>query len=83
MWHGTCNEVALENYYASHKITVGLTVFAVGRYTDHYLYTFISSADKHFMAGQKVIIYVLIDDFSKLPWIELSPLCTVKVFEIK
>ncbi|XP_059782667.1 N-acetyllactosaminide alpha-1,3-galactosyltransferase-like [Balaenoptera ricei] len=83
VWHGTYNEVALENYYASHKITVGLTVFAVGRYTDRYLYTFISSADKYFMAGQKVIIYVLIDDFSKLPWIELSPLRTVKVFEIK
>ena len=57
--------------------------YLLHRYTDRYLYTFISSADKYFMAGQKVIIYVLIDDFSKLPWIELSPLRTVKVFEIK
>lgn len=41
------------------------------------------SADKYFMVGQKVIIYVLIDDFSKMPWIRLSPLRTIKVFEIK
>lgn len=31
VWHGTFNEEVLEQYYAKHKITVGLTVFAVGR----------------------------------------------------
>uniref|UniRef100_A0A8D1UH20 N-acetyllactosaminide alpha-1,3-galactosyltransferase n=1 Tax=Sus scrofa TaxID=9823 RepID=A0A8D1UH20_PIG len=72
VWHGTFNEFILEKYYTSHKITVGLTVFAVGRYTDCYLYTFISSADTYFMVGQRVIIYVLIDDFSKMPWIDLK-----------
>lgn len=35
------------------------------------------------MVGQRVIIYVLTDNFSKVPWIELSPLRTIKVFEIK
>ncbi|XP_066110420.1 N-acetyllactosaminide alpha-1,3-galactosyltransferase-like [Saccopteryx bilineata] len=83
VWHGTYKEDILENNYANHKITVGLTVFAVGRYIELYLFNFISSANKYFMVGQKVIIYVLTDDFSKMPWPELSPLRTIKVFEIK
>ncbi|XP_006917191.1 N-acetyllactosaminide alpha-1,3-galactosyltransferase-like [Pteropus alecto] len=83
VWLGTYKEEVLENYYANHKITVGLTVFAVGKYIEYYLYNFIVSADSYFMVGQKVIIYVLIDDFSKMPWIELSPLRTIKVFKIK
>ncbi|XP_015426129.1 PREDICTED: N-acetyllactosaminide alpha-1,3-galactosyltransferase isoform X1 [Myotis davidii] len=83
VWHGTYKEEVLENYYAHHKITVGLTVFAVGRYIEFYLFNFISSANKHFMVGQKVVIYVLTDNLSKFPWIQLSPLRTIKVFEIK
>ncbi|KAM8940936.1 N-acetyllactosaminide alpha-1,3-galactosyltransferase-like [Lycaon pictus] len=83
VWEGTFDEEVLEKYYAKHKITVGLTVFAVGRYIDHYLKKFISSADMFFMAGHKVIIYVLIDDLSRMPWIQLSRLRTIKVFEIK
>lgn len=31
VWEGTYNSTILENYYAKQKITVGLTVFAVGR----------------------------------------------------
>lgn len=31
VWEGTYNSAILENYYAKQKITVGLTVFAVGR----------------------------------------------------
>ena len=53
------------------------------RYVDRYLHTFINSADKYFMVGQKVIIYVLIDDFSKVPWVDMAPLRMLKIFEIK
>uniref|UniRef100_G3U9U2 N-acetyllactosaminide alpha-1,3-galactosyltransferase-like n=1 Tax=Loxodonta africana TaxID=9785 RepID=G3U9U2_LOXAF len=83
VWHGTYNERVLKNYYANHKITVGLTVFAVGRYIDFYLSRFMLSADKFFMVDQKVIMYVMVDDFSRMPWIHLGPLRTLKVFEIK
>ncbi|KAI4587549.1 hypothetical protein MJG53_005336 [Ovis ammon polii x Ovis aries] len=83
VWHGTYDEVVLENYYASHRITVGLTVFAVGRYADRYLHAFINSADKYFMVGHKVIIYIMTDDFSKVPWVDLAPLRMLKIFEIK
>ncbi|XP_004775647.1 N-acetyllactosaminide alpha-1,3-galactosyltransferase-like [Mustela lutreola] len=83
VWDGTFDKEILEKYYEKHKITVGLTVFAVGRYIDHYLKKFMFSADKFFMVGHKVIIYVLIDDFSRMPWIQLSRLRSIKVFKIK
>lgn len=57
--------------------------YLLHRYIDHYLKKFIFSADKFFMVGHKVIIYVLIDDFSRMPWIQLSRLRSIKVFEIK
>lgn len=31
VWEGTYDRAILENYYTEQKITVGLTVFAVGR----------------------------------------------------
>lgn len=57
--------------------------YLLHRYIDHYLKKVMFSADKFFMVGHKVIIYVLIDDFSIMPWIQLSRLRSIKVFEIK
>lgn len=31
VWEGTYNRAVLDDYYAKQKVTVGLTVFAVGR----------------------------------------------------
>ncbi|XP_056668020.1 inactive N-acetyllactosaminide alpha-1,3-galactosyltransferase isoform X2 [Monodelphis domestica] len=82
VWEGTYHRKILEDYYTKQKITVGLTVFAVGRYLDRYLEEFMTSAEKYFMVGQRVIFYIMVDDSSKIPWIQLGSLRTLKVFEI-
>nr|XP_021509364.1 N-acetyllactosaminide alpha-1,3-galactosyltransferase-like isoform X2 [Meriones unguiculatus] len=83
VWEGTYDTDLLENYYARRKITVGLTVFAVGRYIERYLEDFLESANRHFMVGHRVIFYVMTDDASRMPLIHLSPLHSMQVFEIE
>ncbi|XP_023397956.1 putative glycosyltransferase 6 domain-containing protein 1 [Loxodonta africana] len=82
IWEGTFNRRVLNNYYQRRNITVGLAVFAVGRFVDEYLELFIRSADKHFMVGYKVIFYVIVDALFRLPDLKLGPLRTFKAFRV-
>ncbi|XP_020846202.1 N-acetyllactosaminide alpha-1,3-galactosyltransferase-like [Phascolarctos cinereus] len=83
VWEGTYRKSVLEDYYKKKNITVGLVVFAFGRYLDNYLEKFLSSAEKYFMAGHNSIFYIMVDDSSKMLWIEVDPLHTFKVFGIQ
>uniref|UniRef100_A0A8C6QVB6 N-acetyllactosaminide alpha-1,3-galactosyltransferase n=1 Tax=Nannospalax galili TaxID=1026970 RepID=A0A8C6QVB6_NANGA len=83
VWEGTYNKALLEKYYTRQGITVGLTVFAVGRYIQRYLEEFLVSANKYFMVGHQVIFYIMMDNISMMPSVQLDPLRSFQVFEIK
>ncbi|XP_041845198.1 N-acetyllactosaminide alpha-1,3-galactosyltransferase-like isoform X1 [Melanotaenia boesemani] len=63
--------------------SVALTVFAVGRYLDAYLNTFLTSAEKHFMIGLPVTYYVFTESPEKVPNIELAPQRDLKVVKVQ
>ncbi|XP_021089747.1 N-acetyllactosaminide alpha-1,3-galactosyltransferase isoform X1 [Mesocricetus auratus] len=83
VWTDTYNESVLKMYYKKHPVTVGLIVFAVGSYLWYYLGNFLTSANTFFMVDQRVIIYVMLDDFAFMPLINLNRLRTLKVFKVK
>uniref|UniRef100_H2PTX6 Glycosyltransferase 6 domain containing 1 n=2 Tax=Pongo abelii TaxID=9601 RepID=H2PTX6_PONAB len=82
LWEGTFDRRVLEKHYRRRNITVGLAVFATGRFAEEYLRPFLHSANKHFMTGYRVIFYIMVDAFFKLPDIEPSPLRTFKLFKV-
>ncbi|XP_012510180.1 PREDICTED: glycosyltransferase 6 domain-containing protein 1 [Propithecus coquereli] len=82
LWEGTFNRQALEKYYRRRNVTVGLAVFATGRFAEDYLKTFLQTANKHFMASHRVVFYVIADAFLELPDVALGPLRTFQVLPI-
>ncbi|XP_073746185.1 putative glycosyltransferase 6 domain-containing protein 1 isoform X4 [Callorhinus ursinus] len=83
IWEGTFNRQVLEEYYGRQNLTIGLAVLATGRIADQYLELFIQSASKHFMTGYRVIFYIMVDAFYRLPNLEPGPLQTVQVLNIR
>ncbi|XP_030582215.1 N-acetyllactosaminide alpha-1,3-galactosyltransferase-like [Archocentrus centrarchus] len=65
------------------KSSVALTVFAVGRYLDAYLKTFLTSAEQHFMLGLPVTYYVFTDLPDKVPNITLASQRNMKVIQVE
>ncbi|MXQ79378.1 hypothetical protein E5288_WYG000325 [Bos mutus] len=55
------------------NLTVGLTVFAVGRYLEKYLERFLETAEQHFMVGQRVVYYVFTERPAAVPRVPLGP----------
>ncbi|KAJ4921111.1 hypothetical protein JOQ06_022701 [Pogonophryne albipinna] len=55
IWEGMFDPNLYDQKHIQNQTSVALTVFAVGRYLDAYLKTFLTSAEQHFMLGLKVI----------------------------
>ncbi|XP_034729218.1 N-acetyllactosaminide alpha-1,3-galactosyltransferase-like [Etheostoma cragini] len=83
IWEGMFDPKLHDQMHIQNKSSVALTVFAVGRYLDAYLKTFLTSAEQHFMLGLKVRYYVFTDEPEKVPNIELGPQRSLKVIQVE
>ncbi|XP_003407451.1 globoside alpha-1,3-N-acetylgalactosaminyltransferase 1 isoform X2 [Loxodonta africana] len=69
---GTFDPTLLQNIYQPLNLTIGVTVFAVGRYT-RFVQHFLDSAEEFFMRGYRVSYYVFTDDPAAIPHVLLGP----------
>nr|XP_032802571.1 N-acetyllactosaminide alpha-1,3-galactosyltransferase-like [Petromyzon marinus] len=73
LWNGTFDQSYVDRLYAKREVTVGITVFAIGRYLDLLLKNFVDSAELHFFVGYSVTYYVVTDQPSRIPNLLLAP----------
>ncbi|KAM6216984.1 alpha-1,3-galactosyltransferase 2 [Rhynchocyon petersi] len=73
IWDGTFDPDVAQRKTRQQNLTIGLTVFAVGRYLEKYLAGFLETAEQHFMAGQRVVYYVFTDLPAAVPHVALGP----------
>ncbi|KAM9766085.1 alpha-1,3-galactosyltransferase 2-like isoform 1-T2 [Menidia menidia] len=73
IWELMFDPKLYDQVHRERNTSVALTVFAVGRYLDAYLHTFLVSAEKHFMLGFPVTYYVFTDSPAKVAKVELAP----------
>ncbi|XP_066111932.1 globoside alpha-1,3-N-acetylgalactosaminyltransferase 1 isoform X1 [Saccopteryx bilineata] len=79
---GTFDRELLQHIYQPRNLTVGLTVFAVGRYT-RFVQQFLESAERFFMRGYRVCYYVFTDDPAVIPRLPLGPDRLLSVIPIR
>ncbi|KAM8788421.1 alpha-1,3-galactosyltransferase 2 [Rhynchonycteris naso] len=73
IWDGTFDPDVAQQEAIQQNLTIGLTVFAVGRYLEKYLARFLETAEQHFMVGQRVVYYVFTERPSAVPRLSLGP----------
>ncbi|XP_071346212.1 alpha-1,3-galactosyltransferase 2-like [Trachinotus anak] len=83
IWEGMFDPNLYDQTHVQHHSSVAVTVFAVGRYLDAYLKTFLTSAEQHLMLGLPVTYYVFTDLPEKVPNIELGPQRSLKVVYVE
>nr|XP_033486181.1 N-acetyllactosaminide alpha-1,3-galactosyltransferase-like [Epinephelus lanceolatus]XP_033486189.1 N-acetyllactosaminide alpha-1,3-galactosyltransferase-like [Epinephelus lanceolatus] len=83
IWEGMFDPKLYDQNHIQNQTSVALTVFAVGRYLDTYLKTFLTSAEQHFMLGLQVTYYVFTDQPEKVPNIKLGPQRSLKVIQVE
>ncbi|KAK7915873.1 hypothetical protein WMY93_011634 [Mugilogobius chulae] len=82
IWEGMFDSRLYDESHRRKKSSVALTVFAVGKYLDAYLKTFLNSSEQHFMLGLRVTYYVFTDMPEKVPAIPLAPNRHLKVIQV-
>uniref|UniRef100_H3BZP3 Uncharacterized protein n=1 Tax=Tetraodon nigroviridis TaxID=99883 RepID=H3BZP3_TETNG len=83
IWEGMFNPTLFDDTHKKDRSSVALTVFAVGRYLEAYLNTFLTSAETFFMLGLPVTYYVFTDQPEMVPNIKLRPWRRVKVIAVE
>uniref|UniRef100_H0XIV6 Alpha 1,3-galactosyltransferase 2 n=2 Tax=Otolemur garnettii TaxID=30611 RepID=H0XIV6_OTOGA len=73
IWDGIFDPHVARQKAEQQNLTIGLTVFAVGRYLEKYLARFLETAEQHFMVGQRVVYYVFTERPDAVPGIALGP----------
>nr|XP_036863698.1 globoside alpha-1,3-N-acetylgalactosaminyltransferase 1 isoform X7 [Manis javanica] len=79
---GTFNPELLRHIYQPLNLTIGLTVFAVGKYTS-FVQPFLESAEQFFMQGYWVCYYIFTDSPAAIPRVPLGPGRRLSVLHIQ
>lgn len=82
IWDRMFDAQLYDEAHKRQKSSVAVTVFAVGRYLDAYLGTFLNSSEQHFMLGLPVTYYVFTDMPEKIPAISLGPQRHIKGIKV-
>lgn len=82
IWDGMFDAQLYDEAHIREKSSVALTVFAVGRYLDAYLGTFLNSSEQHFMLGLPVTYYIFTDTPENVPAISLGPQRSIKSIKV-
>lgn len=82
IWDGMFDAQIYDEAHKREKSSVALTVFAVGRYLDAYLETFLNSSERHFMLEIPVTYYVFTDMPENIPAISLGPQRNIKSVKV-
>ncbi|XP_053230138.1 globoside alpha-1,3-N-acetylgalactosaminyltransferase 1 [Podarcis raffonei] len=82
VWEGTFNPEILDSIYKPLNLTIGMTVFAVGKYI-RFVSHFLESAEQYFMVGYRVNYYIFTDNPKDISVVRLQPGRTLHLIPIK
>ncbi|XP_053138586.1 globoside alpha-1,3-N-acetylgalactosaminyltransferase 1 isoform X2 [Hemicordylus capensis] len=82
VWEGTFNSEMLDSTYKPLNLTIGVTAFAIGKYTQ-FVRAYLESAEEYFMKGYHVNYYIFTDNPQDIPAIPLQPGRNLSVIRMK
>ncbi|XP_041094501.1 globoside alpha-1,3-N-acetylgalactosaminyltransferase 1-like isoform X2 [Polyodon spathula] len=81
VWDGTFDTSIINSLYQPQNLTIGTTVFAIGKYT-RFIKGFLETAEKHFLVGYKVNYYIFTDKPEDVPSVALGPQRNLNVITV-